>query len=195
MEEMWKMLIRHDLTPNQFYLLYSIRESVTTPTLNAALELRSLKGKGWILENGELSGKAQRIVKEVEGFFKRAQKKSNEIIMGNDFEKKIALYNNLWPKMRLPSGKAARSGLKNLEPGFRWFFENYEFTWEQVLEATNYYLDDRERENWNYTKTSQYFVRKQQTDKSWQSELADVCQLIADGAHEGKGGHFKENVF
>ena len=55
MDEMWKMLIRYELTPNQFYLLYGIRESITTPLINTSQELRTLKNNGWVLEDNRLS--------------------------------------------------------------------------------------------------------------------------------------------
>lgn len=195
MDEMWEMLIRHELTPDQFYVMHSIREKVTTPYVNTSKEYKLLKNKGWILENGKLTAKAQRVIKEVEGFFKRAKKKTSKAVMGNDFEDKIKAYNDEWPKMKLPSGKAARSAIRNLEGPFRWFFQNYEFTWEQVIYATKYYLDEKEKVKWEYTRTSQYFIRKQNTDKSWQSELADYCQLIEDGGHLNKDTIFTEKVF
>jgi hypothetical protein len=196
MEEIWDILNRHKLTANQFHLLWSMKEALGTPHMNVSLELRNLKNKGgWILENGKPSPKALKLITEIEGFLKVRKKKTNKAIMGNDFEEKMKTYNNLWPKKRLPSGKAARSAIRNLESGFRWLFENYEITWEQIYKATNYYLDDREKVNWEYTMTSQYFVRKQRSDKSWHSELADVCQLIEDGGDAPDQGHFKEKVF
>ena len=196
MEEIWNILNRQQLTANQFHLLWSMREGVGTPHLNVSLELRNLNNKGgWILDNGKLSAKSLKLLKEIEGFMKVTRKKTNAVIMGKGFEGKIVAYNNLWPKMRLPSGKAAKSAISNLEPAFRWFFENHEFTWEQVMIATAYYLDDKEKNNWDYTRTSQYFIRKQLTDKSWHSELADVCQLVEDGGDAPEGAHFTEKVF
>jgi hypothetical protein len=196
MEEIWKILNRHQLTANQFHLLWSMKEEVGTPHMNVSLELRNLKNKGgWILENGKPSPKALKLVKELEGFLKVKRKKTSTAIMGIGFEKNIESYNNQWPKRRLPSGKAARSALNNLEPAFRWFFEHNNYTWEQIAQATAYYLDDREKENWEYTMTSQYFVRKQRVDKTWHSELADICQLIEDGGDAPDSPHFTEKVF
>ena len=192
---MWKMLIRYELTPNQFYLLYGIRESITTPLINTSQELRTLKNNGWVLEDNRLSQKSTRVVKEIEGFFKRAQKKTDIAVMGNSYEDNITKYNDLWPKIKLPSNKAARSAKGNLKAPLRWFFENFEFTWEQVMKATAYYLDEKEKDSWNYCRTSQYFIRKQNTDKSWASELADYCQLIEDGGDSPQESHFTEKVF
>ena len=196
MEEIWKILNRHQLTANQFHLLWSIKEAVGTPHINVSLELRNLKNKGgWLLDNGNLSAKSLKLLKEIEGFMKVTRKKTSNAIMGQGFEGKMKAYNELWPKRRLPSGKAAKSAISNLEPAFRWFFENHEFTWDQIMAATAYYLDDRENNDWEYTRTSQYFIRKQGTDKSWQSELADICQLIEDGGDVPDAPHFTEKVF
>jgi hypothetical protein len=42
-------------------------------------------------------------------------------------------------------------------------------------------------------KNSQYFIRKQNTDKSWDSELADYCEIILQGEQE-EPNHFSDNV-
>ena len=196
MEEIWNILNRYQLTANQFHLLWSIKEAVGTPHINVSLELRNLKNKGgWLLDNGNLSAKSLKLLKEIEGFMKVTRKKTSNAIMGQGFEGQMKAYNELWPKRRLSSGKAAKSAISNLEPAFRWFFENHEFTWDQIMAATAYYLDDRENNDWEYTRTSQYFIRKQGTDKSWQSELADICQLIEDGGDVPDAPHFTEKVF
>jgi len=195
MEEMWKMLIRHELTPNQFYLLWSMFNDQTAPTINQDLEIRHLRNKGWILESGEISTKGKRITKEIDGYFKRAKKKTDEIVMGDDFDENINKYNEMFPKMRLNTGKLARSSKSNLTPGFRWFFDNNDYTWQEIFKATASYLDNRERDSWKFTINSQYFVRKQELDKSWKSELSNWCQAVRDGSDEPEEGFFKENVF
>lgn len=199
MEEMWKILIIHDITPNQFYLLYSIKDSIATPNINTNLELLHLKAKKWIDDDINLSPEAKDLIREVERFFKKIKKKTNGVVMGEDFEEQIQKYNDTWPVMRLPSNKAARSAIRNLESPFRWFFENYSYTWDQIHKATGFYLDEKEAKNWEYTRTSQYFVRKQLQDKSWESELADYCQMIVDGVLDVEAKKenkpFKDNVF
>lgn len=192
---MWNTLIRNEITPNQFYLMYAIKEQETTPFINISLELKILKRKGWITEDGKLSTKANRIVSQIDGYFKRAKKKTDLDIMGDSYNEMINKYSNLWPKMKLPSGKAARSATGNIEPAFRWFFENYKYNWEKIHKATALYLDEKEADGWNYTRNSQYFIRKQNNDKSWSSDLADYCQLIDDGGDAPKENHFKEKIY
>jgi hypothetical protein len=42
-------------------------------------------------------------------------------------------------------------------------------------------------------RTSQYFVRKQNSDKTWDSDLATYCELINSGVDE-VNNYFKERV-
>ena len=166
MEEMFKILIRNNLPPNRFYMLWSVKEGVTAPLINAELEYKILKRDGWILEDGKISAEGKRVIKQAEAYFKVKKKKTSTQLMGNNFEENIKKYNELFPKIKFPSGKAARSALGNLESAFRWFFQNYEYDWDLIFKATNVYLDEREAENWNYSRNSQYFVRKQNADKT-----------------------------
>ena len=195
MEEMMNMLIRHKLTPNQFYLMWAIEDGVTTPLINVKLEIRNLKNKGYMLDDGKLTDKAKRIVKEIDGFFKRKKKKTDKAIMGDDFEQNITIYNELFPKKKLNTGKYARSSEKNLAVAFRWFFDNYDYDWATVHKAAELYCIDREDVSWQYTINNTYFIRKGEQDKSWKSELSNWCQGVMDGSDEPPESHFKENVF
>ena len=115
--------------------------------------------------------------------------------MGDGFKEKIEEYNDLYPKGKFPSGKTARSAIGNLEPAFRWFFETFDYSWELIIKATNSYLDEREADNWNYSINSQYFIRKQNTDKTWKSPLADFCMYIESGGADEDKHQFKEKVY
>jgi hypothetical protein len=42
--------------------------------------------------------------------------------------------------------------------------------------------------------TSQYFIRKQSSDKTWNSTLADYCEIIESGEDIIDNSHFSENV-
>jgi len=43
-------------------------------------------------------------------------------------------------------------------------------------------------------KNSQYFIRKQNTDKSWDSELANYCEIIINGEDLEDAPHFSDKV-
>ena len=96
--------------------------------------------------------------------------------------------------MLLPSGKAARSDKKNVETALRWFMENYEYSWNTILNAAKLYVAEFELKNYLYMQTSQYFIRKQNSDKTWASELANVCARVDAGDIRQQGNYFSEKV-
>ena len=196
MEEIFNRLIKADLTPNQFYLLWCKKENmVPVISMSLALEKMRLISDEWLTGAGELTPKSVAFIQDIEGFFKTSKKKSAKAVMGDHFMANIEAYLELFPKIKLPSGKYARSDKKNLEGNFKWFFENHTYSWETVLDATKLYLDQYERQGYKYMRTSQYFIRKQNADKTYDSELANYCDMITNGETGIDDKHFSEKVF
>ena len=113
---------------------------------------------------------------------------------GDDYQTKIKTYLELFPKLRLPSGKAARSDKKNVETAMRWFQENYDYSWDTILKATEAYVIDYQMRNYKYMQTSQYFIRKQNSDRTWGSELANWCSDLVNDNVQNSDNYFSENV-
>ncbi|HPQ79823.1 MAG TPA: hypothetical protein PLG47_05185 [Candidatus Dojkabacteria bacterium] len=196
MEEILKIITHNGLTPNQMFLLFSIQDGVSMPLISLKYELSVLKDNKWVNEENVLQPKAVDLIKEIDGFIKKSKKKTDKVVMGDNFLENIAKYNQMYPARKLNTGKYARSAERNLLDPFRWFFDNTDYTWDEVFKATAAYLDTKERDNWDYTINSQYFIRKQNNDKSWKSELADYCQNIRDGVDDFTvENYFKENIF
>lgn len=196
MKEMFNILIRHNMTPNRFYVLWSMKEQVTTPYVNTDLELKLLKRDGYVLENNKISSEGKSLIKEVEAYFKIIKSKTSAKIMGEDFKKNMETYNEIFPNIRYKqTKKRARSAISNIEPAFRWFFKNHDYEWETIFAATKMYIKEKRQVNWDYARTSQYFIRKQQPDKTWESPLADFCESILSGEEDMNTNHFKEKVF
>jgi len=99
----------------------------------------------------------------------------------------IEKYREMFPKGNLPSGQPARSPVKELEKKFIWFFTNYYYSWETILEATKKYVEQYEAEGFMYMKTSNYFIYKTNPDKTGTSTLASFCDMILDIDDEDKG--------
>lgn len=199
--EIFMQILQKDLTPNQFYLMCCIRESVASKHINLHAELRSLIAKGWVKDLTDATGpkyilspESNNLLEEMDGNFKVNKKKVNKAVMGDDYQKNIDAYLELFPKMRLPSGKAARSDRKNVQTAFEWFMKTYEYSWETILKATALYVDEYEAKNYMYMQTSQYFIRKQQSDKTWGSELANMCAVVESGDTQPNQNYFSENV-
>jgi hypothetical protein len=179
MEEIFNKLTKEDLTPNSFYVLYCIKNN-TKPNnfVNSSLAVTKLKQEGWLEENLQLTSKSIIFTTEIDGYFKKAKKKTTKDLLGDNFTNNIKVYVEIFPNRKLSSGKYARVNPKNLENSFRWFFENYDYDWDMIFKATKKYIYDYSLKNYEYMRTSQYFIRKQNTDKTYDSELADYCNMI-----------------
>ena len=193
----FNLILKDSLSPNQFYLLSSIEQSIATININLHQELRKLIDDEWIKLTDKvyiLQPKAHTLISKVNSYFKLQKNKTNMQIMGNDFNDNINTYVMLFPKGKLPSGKPARCDKKNLETNFRWFFDNYSYSWDIVLKATSHYIDEYEKTNYLYMRTSQYFIRKKEDGTNFASEMANYCSIIESGDDLSSTNHFKENV-
>ena len=194
MEEIFNKLLQAQITPNGLYVLYCIKNKIKcSDSINFNIEVLRLKSGNYLTESLELSGNSLKFIQEIDGFFKKSKKKTSKNLMGDDFLDNIKLYNELFPKGKLPSGVPARVNVKGLENAFRWFFENFSYSWETVLKATDKYVDEYSMNRYNYMRNSQYFIRKQNTDKTWDSTLATYCDMIEADDYE-ETNYFKENI-
>ena len=173
MIEIFNIFIQKKITPNQFYLLYSLKENVSPVGINLHVELRVLINDGWIthlervtLPRYELTPLSIDLIQQVETLFKTQKKKNNIQVLGDNYTENIEKYLLIFPKIKLPSGKPARTDKRNVETAFKWFFENHDYTWEVIFESTERYVAEFEKKNYLYMQTSQYFIRKQQSDKT-----------------------------
>lgn len=190
-------MLQFQLTPNQIYLLNCIRTGVTPININFHMEFRSLKNGGWLEEDNNLSPKSKNLLTEIESLLEvqSSKKKITTQTIGLEFSESVQKYLELFPKMKLPSGKMARSDKRNIETNFKWFFEHYSYPWETILKATAMYVDEYERKSpaYMYMRTSQYFIKKMEQDKTIHSELADYCSNIESGTNTTTF-HFSDTV-
>jgi hypothetical protein len=100
----------------------------------------------------------------------------------------------MFPAIKLPTGLYARVAVKNLEPAFVWFFDNFDYTWEIVFKATKLYLNQKEMERWKFCRNSQYFIRKDDGSRNTASDLANFCENILNGADENEKNFFETKV-
>lgn len=195
MEEIFDKLIKAGLTPNAFYVLYCSKEKrVPNSFVSHALEVKRLQSDNWLSESLQLTQKSLTFIQEIDAFFKKSKKKTSSVLMGESFLDLIQEYVEIFPNKRLSSGKPARVNVKTLENSFRWFFDTYSYSWDIILQATNKYVNDYEMKNYEFMRTSQYFVRKQNTDKTWDSDLATYCDMILNGEEDYDDNHFKDKV-
>ena len=179
MTDIFTRLIQEELTPNTYYVLHCIREKmVPNKFVNKELECKRLQNNLWLTENLQLTSKSLIFMEEINGYFKRTKKKTSQDLMGKDFIANIEGYVEIFPNIKLSSGKYARVNAKNLEAPFKWFFDTYDYDWETILKATERYVDEYSIRRYEYMRTAQYFIRKQNIDKSFESDLATYCEIL-----------------
>ena len=194
MTDIFTRLIQEGLTPNTYYVLHCIREKIVPhKSVNKELECKRLQTDQWLTESLELTSKSLIFMEEINGYFKKTKKKTSQDLMGQDFVRNIEKYVEIFPNKKLSSGKYARVNAKNLEAPFRWFFENYDYSWEEINKATERYVDEFSIRRYEFMRTAQYFVRKQNIDKSFESDLATYCEIIRSGDDEEQV-YFSERV-
>jgi hypothetical protein len=186
------LIVKDGLTPNQLYLLTCMKESIQPTLINVGLELRLLNDSEYVSNENipKITQKGIDILNKYELSTKLVKKDTSQEYLDN-----IKKYLEIWPKGKLPSGKQARTAVGNLEECFSWFIKRYpDYSWETILKATEHYVDEYERKNYLYMKSSQYFIRKQLSDKSWDSELANYCNMIITGDVDNNSTYFSESV-
>jgi hypothetical protein len=194
MTEIFNKLIKADLTPNTYYVLSCIHENIIPNNyVNKSIEVEKLRRQHWLTDDLKLTDKSITFIEEINSFFKKTKKKTSQFLLGDDFTKKITEYVELFPNIKLSSGKYARTNIKNLETTFRWFFENYNYDWSVILIATEKYVYEYSIRNYEYMRTSQYFIRKQNLDKSFDSDLATYCDQVKNPFSQNTT-YFKENI-
>lgn len=179
--ELMTEIVKQKVSPNQLYLMMAIRDKITTVLINPSMELRILKTDGWVTEEGCLTTQALSLLETIESSFQVKSKKQKKLVLGEDSAEYIAQYRELFPKGMLPSGVPGRVHVRELSTKFTWFFNNYNYTWETILEVTRRYVESYEAANYNYMKNSSYFISKQDKDKGLMSELANRIDQYLEG--------------
>tara|TARA_R110002020_G_scaffold107192_2_gene249099 strand:- start:6279 stop:6869 length:591 start_codon:yes stop_codon:yes gene_type:complete len=195
MWELFQKILAQKLTPNQALILFSMKQKVGLASVEDT-DKKALVDLGLIVkENGTytMSPEARMFCIRLDNYFIKAKKKTDIQLMGKNFVDKINSYREIFPAKRLPSGNPARNNVKALGENFRWFFETYDYTWEDVMKATKMYVNEYRDAGYLYMQTSQYFISKQDKHKVKHSRLADYCDLIIEGINT-EDDHFKEKV-
>ena len=199
MWELFQQILKEKMTPNQFLILYGIKKSLSLPLPDVDDAVLHLASQGFIkldkksIIKVNLTVKGERIISRFENYFIKAKNRTSIQLMGKKFNLKLNEYREIFPASKLPSGKPARVNIRTLENSFRWFFENYDFSWDEVINATKMYVNEYRDKEYMYMKTSQYFIVKEGRNKVKSSDLADYCDMIRDGV-ETEDDHFKEKV-
>lgn len=171
------------MSPNLLYFLDCCRQKIAPSDIIDPVKTKqeAVAGK-WIDKDNKLTVEALMLLEEFETLLVKTKKKVSSEILGEDFLSYINEYRNLFPAQRLPSGELARQSVQELKDKFVWFFKTFpEYNWDLVMDAADYYIFTKSKENYMYMATSSYFIHKMDPrTRTWKSLLADHCQMIQD---------------
>ena len=176
-------------------ILFGMKQGVSLPKTTDK-DKTELVNLGYLnLEDGQytLTREAKLLIVSLDNYFIKAKKKTDIQLMGKNHVDKINAYREIFPAKKLPSGKPARNNVKALGEAFRWFFETYDYSWDDIINATKMYVNEYRDKEYMYMQTSQYFICKQDKHRVKHSTLADYCDMILEGVNT-EDEHFKENV-
>ena len=191
MWELFQKVLVYGISPNQCFLLFSIHNK-TTPSTYIKEDYDGLVEQGYIKDK-ELTPDALKIITQLDNYFIVNKKKTTKQLLGKSGTLNIKQYREIFPPGKLPSGVPSRNNVKILTENFRWFFSEYDYTWEEIIKATKMYVNEYRDNQYMYMQNSQYFVSKQDKHRVKRSQLADYCDMIRDGVTVEEK-HFKEKV-
>lgn len=181
---LFNILEKRKVTVTQYHTLYRLKfKPKMSKTIMVKIR-RSVPSTYIDLTNCTLSDKGLKLIKEVDALFKPVKKLNNIELLGSNAQDNIDIFIETFPKIKLPNTKYARGNTKGITENFMWFFQEYDFDWETILLATETYVEEFRRKNWEYMRTAMFFIRK--NDKGVEmSDLATYCELLdGDGVEE-----------
>jgi hypothetical protein len=179
---------KYKLTPNQLYLLWCIGTKKQPSTIDTNTEFRKLKALGIVDDKLTISDQGLIIL---DSLSEKTDKSENVTI----FSDNVKQYIKLFPPGKLPSGKPSRINEKTITTCFKWFFANYNYSWDTIFKATKHYVSTFEDTDYKYMRNSQYFIVKSINNSMKDSELADYCDMIlSKSLQENDNQGFKDNV-
>ena len=201
MKEIFHFLAKEKVSPNGLFVLHCMRDNyLIVDYVNHRYEQYKLEVSGHLkLDKNstaghyELTAQGLELLKKVDELYQKQlpsetpapakKKKQNRF---EEWKQNIELYNNHFPRgKKQGSSVSFRTPPKELYERFEWFFEEYpEYSWEDVLYATEKYAEEFDKtQDYQYMQSSKYFIKKEDKNKTVTSTLATMCYNIAEGNH------------
>lgn len=182
MQELMRLLITNQITPNQLILLECIQEGIMSQDLvpDKKEELEYLKKKQYLDVSGILTTKALSLLDECNKLFIIPKNKKKNSYITPEFIQNLQEFREIFPNKKLPSGKAARTNFDDLKRKMVEFMIKYpQYDWNTILDATENYVETYRKADYMFMKTAGYYIMKNN-----ESDLATDCELLLEGGLE-----------
>ena len=173
-----------------YFLLYKAYTGSKLQTNHIQL----LYTAGLMNKQFSINEQGEKIIKSIDKLFISNKNIKIEDLMGQDVEIHLDSYIKTFPTAKLPNGKYARGNKKNILTNFKWFFQNYDYDWPTILQATDQYVNEYRVNNYMYMRTALYFIRKDDGTRTVHSDLADYCEKIVNNDNFTEDKTFKTKI-
>jgi len=186
---LFKLLKKKGLSIQQYHMIYylSTSKGVCPETHRTKIPAIYLTAEGKISEDGK------KFLKQVDALFKPMKNLSDLELLGDNFSENIDKYTLIFPTGKLPNGQYARGNKKSIQSNFVWFFQEYDYTWDTIITATQLYVNEYRQKDFMHMRTAMYFIKKIITG-SIICDLATYCDTVLDGAVEEKEAQEEETI-
>ena len=168
MKELIEKIFSTDLTPNQYFLLYALRNGLNVEyNFNPTIEKKNLKIKEYLDNNGNLTKKCSILDDPLDLLYHS----SIELEESTLNHKAIEIMQT-FPVIRLTYGYA-RGSLKLVKERLRIFLNTYDYSWETVLKASQNYVTHWSQNGYKYMKSCPNFIFS-----DGDSTLSKECDII-----------------
>lgn len=144
-----------DLTPNEYFYLVLLQKDQTN------------------LLNYNIEQVEKSIVKKIGSIQKASMLVKAETQELYDL---VDEYRSLFPRGRLPSGKAGRSTETEVTSKMKWFVINYPYCKDQIIRATTKYIQRYVETNYLYMQNASSFIYREDRTRIRQSSLLEAIQ-------------------
>jgi len=203
-------LLKEDMSINELFILIALHQNKIdlldlydnngTRSQVLIYEYQNLHMHGFLDQSSDtlmygISEKGIELVEELMAGFE-CQEEQEPVI---DTSKLSFEYLELFPKIKLPSQKYARSSAVEIEKKLKTFIRNYrsvfkkhykiKLTNELILAATRNYVDRYAKDGYKFMVTSSYFIQKNE-----KSALADEILAISQGLDKKAINKFEKRL-
>ena len=155
----------YDLTPTQFTFLYCMHKGQEFPWSVSRAQLTELETNGWL----KITPEGPIIREKFLIFVGLTSVTTDEVYDWIDD------WRDLWPVGVKSGGRPVRGDKKGCNAKMKKFVQEYDYTKEEIFEATKIYVFEKSRDNNRYMTCADYFILK-----NGSSTLASFCEDIRE---------------
>lgn len=180
--ELYEKITSAGLTPNQYFAVLFHLLGVTKKTnFNQSVTISQLQREGFLTKDKRPTKRLveTKLFEDLE--LRLVEDDTDEKLI----DKQVETFISFFPHGRLPSGAFARANTGAVKLKFKDFFQQYDYSWDTIFEATENYVNHYAQDGYKWMRSCLNFIIK---DSTGESQLALECEAV-------KGNKQTSNTF